>query len=391
MFRTLIKGLPILGRLARPVGVTAAKAARTLTPAEISAAQKGIQSFTGAGAAKTPNILARILRKGGGVGKVRKLPLIAGGLAGLGLAGRTLYGGDEGPGFQYTPQDIESALGGGADNQRLMAEYYNQMRSQIAGQDQKAFEDYQALQQQHLQDYLAGIGGYSAAQGAAIEQAYQNLADQSRAMAEQAMSESQLAATDIDRLYGEAAASAAGYGAGEGLTTGTSDVSGLTGVSGGMAEAPDVTRTYGQSLADWMGRQGIIQRQDLESAAQSYLAQGLGTKSQMQAEAEALRGRAQYDLASRLADMQYQQQQQRAAQLFALDQQYQQAMLEGRVADAEQARAAGLLSLQAPRLWEEIKADPGTQNMWEALGVTDAESLAAAIRQRPELTQLLGV
>lgn len=339
---------------------------------------------------KAPGIISKILRTAGGTGSIRKWPFYLGGI-GLGtVALSKMYNDDAGAGFQYTAEDINKALGAGASPESLLQNYINSQRALITGQGDDAYNKYASGLQGSLQNYLGGIGGYSAAQGAAIEKAYADLAEQSRGLAEQAMSESQMAASDIDRLYGDAATAAAGYGAGQGLTGTPSDVSGLTGVSGAMAEAPDTTRTYGQSLADWMGRQGIIQRQDLESAAQSYLAQGLGTKSQMQAEAAALQSKAQYDLANRLSEMEFARQQQRAEQLFGLDQQLAQAKLQSDIEAAQLAKQSGLLSLQAPMYWESIKSDEGTRNMWKALGVTDAESLKNALIARPELAQLLG-
>ncbi len=384
MFLKLLKALPTAYRSMRSGAVTAPGIGEQL-PLFASAIKPAAQAVASTATKAAPGIISKILRKGGGTGPIRKLPLLLTGLTGLGLAGRTM--GDDTPKFTYTESGIKEALGLGGDGTAILDDYLKKQREAIEKFDYTGGAG--GAQQAALNNYLAGIQGYAGAQGSAINKAYQDLAEETRGMGEQAAAESQMAATDIDRLYGDAATQAFQYGAGQGLTTGPSDVSGLAGVSGAMAEAPDTTRAYGQSLADWMGRQGIISRQDLESAGQSYMAQGIGTKSQMEAEAAALGSRAQYDLANRLAEMGAAANQQKAQRLFDIEQQASQAALEQSVSDAELSKQAGLLALQAPQLWKTIKDDEGMKDMWTALGVTNAEQLKTKLIAEPGLAQLL--
>ena len=380
MFRNLLKMLPGAGRFIKSGAATVPGIGKQLSlfGDDIAPVAKSVVK-------DAPGIIARALRKGGGTGPVKKWTYLIPALAGTALAGRTM--GDDTPKFKYSEADIDTALGLGGTGQSILDDYLNAQRTAAQKFDYTGGAG--GAQQAALNNYLAGIKGYAGSQGTAIEKAYQDLAEETRGMGEQAAAESQMAATDIDRLYGDAATQAFQYGAGQGLTTGPSDVSGLAGVSGAMAEAPDTTRAYGQSLADWMGRQGIISRQDLESAGQSYMAQGIGTKSQMEAEAAALGSRAQYDLANRLAEMSAAANQQKAQRLFDIDQQGAQAGLEQKVSDAALSKQAGILALQAPQLWETIKDEDGMKDMWAALGVTNAEQLKTKLLTKPQLAQLL--
>ena len=384
MFSKLLKMLPTAYRSMRSGAVTAPGIGEQL-PLFADAIKPAAQAVASTATKAAPGIISKILRKGGGTGPLKKYPWLLA-LAGTALAGKTMYK-DDGPGFQYSKSDIDTALGLGSTGQSILDDYLNKQREAINKFDYTGGAG--GAQQAALNNYLAGIKGYAGSQGTAIDKAYQDLAEETRGMGEQAAAESQMAATDIDRLYGDAATQAFQYGAGQGLTTGPSDVSGLAGVSGAMAEAPDTTRAYGQSLADWMGRQGIISRQDLESAGQSYMAQGIGTKSQMEAEAAALGSRAQYDLANRLAEMGAAANQQKAQRLFDIEQQASQAALEQSVADAGLSKQAGILALQAPQLWKTIKDDDGMKDMWKALGVTNAEQLKTKLLTEPKLAQLL--
>jgi hypothetical protein len=384
----MLKSLSALTKKGK--GIRTANVPGPMPAQQVRAAQRGVDSWTSS-AKKAPNILSRIFRTQGGTGPIGKkrlaLPLVVGGL----LASK-LDQSEPTPTATFSDAEIAKALGGSAESRALIEDYYTNM-SKLAETSGANLENYRTTAEGDLQNYLNSIQGYAGAQGGAINRAYEQLAEQSRTEAQRAAQESQMAASDIDRLYGTAADQAAQFGAGQGLTTGTSDVSGLTGVSGAMAEAPDVGRTYGQSLADWMGRQGIISRQDMESAAQSYLAQGVGTRAQLEAEAAGLGSRARYDLGQRLREMEFQQQQQRAAQLFDLGAQRQESLLSTDVEDERLQQQARIASLQAEKLWDTIKNDGPTKRMWESLGVTNPQTLAEKLRdpQFAGLVQLLAI
>jgi hypothetical protein len=299
---------------------------------------------------------------------------LLGAVGGLGYAaGRE----GESTNFEATQAMLDAVKGTGLDYDTMLEEDLAALRGAYAGVGDGGAQG-------RLNEYLSGLRGYSQAQGEAIERGYSDLSASALRQAEEAAAESQMAATDIDRLYGGAADDIAGYGAGQGLTTGASDVSGLAGVSGAMAEAPDTTRTYGQSLADWMGRQGITQRQDLEAAAQSYLAQGTGTRAQLAATTEGQAQRAQFELGQQLAEIARQNQQQLQAQEAALRGQYREAGRADQLSQRDLARQAAIAAVRAPELWDQIKNNPGLERIAKGLKITNAQELADRFMSEPE-------
>jgi hypothetical protein len=325
-------------------------------------------------------------------GKIPKPIRIGLPVAGL-VGAASLFGGDE---EIITPNVNKSLLAdlsgetartqAGNILQRGLADELADLRT--AGQ---AGGGYTAAAQKSLNDYLANLNAYAAAQGGATQRAYQNIAAQTQADAAQAAAQGQETAAAVDRTYGATADQMAQLAAGQGTTAVGSDVAGLAGVSGEAAAAPDQARAYGMSLADYLGRQGEISRQDLAAMAQSYLAQGVGTKAQLEAQAAGLGGQAQYNLANKIAEFEAARSQQNAQQEAAIRNRYRAAQMEQELGVAERSKLGALAFAQAPTLWKSIKDDKSKRNFWaENFGVTNQNELAAILRSNPELTQLLG-
>lgn len=315
------------------------------------------------------------------------------GLGGVGALGgaAALFGGDE-PYKTGVNQELLDALSGTTAAAKAQEVLERNRRQSLADIEQMYAQDNYANQARSaLAGYINNLNAYAAAQGPAISKAYQGIAQQAQDDAAAAAAMGQEIAANVDRTYGDTASQAAALAAGQGTSAQGTSAGQLTGVSGEMAAMPDVTRAYGQSLADYLGRQGNISRQDLAAMAQSYLAQGVGTQAQLQAEAAGLGSRAQYNLANQIAQYEAERQAQRAAQEMAIKDEYRRAAMEQELGSAQRVQAGAIAAAMAPRYWKIIKEDSTSRRFWaENFGVTDADSLARLLTTNPELKDVIG-
>jgi hypothetical protein len=131
-----------------------------------------------------------------------------------------------------------------------------------------------ARQRANLDDYLGATGQYSRNQADAIANAYQQMSQKTLADSGDVFQRGQVTAADIDQLYETLAAENLGTAYGEGVSAPVSDVSGLAGPAGVAATSGDVARTYGGSLADYLGQQAGFESAALEQTAASQALQG---------------------------------------------------------------------------------------------------------------------
>jgi hypothetical protein len=137
-----------------------------------------------------------------------------------------------------------------------------------------AIEKQNQQNQANLSSYLQGVRGYGKNTADAIANAYSNFSKGTAALGEQQFTDAQQVAANIDQLYrelglGQAQAAVAPVGE-------ASMVAGLTPAAGEMATAQQTTPAYGASIADYMGREGIISRESLGQMALSQAEQGAG-------------------------------------------------------------------------------------------------------------------
>jgi hypothetical protein len=294
----------------------------------------------------------------------------------------------------YTPgvnQELLDTLSGKSSSAE-MAKMLADMRAQETADLEKYYgsDSYASNAKQSLNNYINSLNAYAAAQGPAIRRGYEQIAQQAQDDAAAAAAAGQEIAAGVDRAYGDVASQQAALAAGAGTSAEGTDVGSLTGPSGAMAAAPDVSRAYGQTLADYLGRQGNISRQDLAALAQSYLAQGLGTEAQLQAEAAGLGSRAQYNLNQQLAQYEAERADRLAQARMDINNRYRQAEMEQKALDIQRAQQGALAFAQAPDLWKSIKDDSNKKRFWaENFGVTNESELGEILRLNPELMQLL--
>lgn len=125
-----------------------------------------------------------------------------------------------------------------------------------------------------LEDWLASSGEYSRNQAQAISDAYQGMSQNLLQSSGDIFQRGQTTASDIDRLYATLAGENLDTVYGEGLSTPVSDVGGLAAPSGAAVSAADTTRTYGRSLADYLGQEAGVESAALEQMAGSQALQG---------------------------------------------------------------------------------------------------------------------
>jgi hypothetical protein len=125
-----------------------------------------------------------------------------------------------------------------------------------------------------LENYLRDNRLYSTNQAQAISDAYQGMSQNLLQSSDDIFQRGQVTAGSIDQLYDTLAAENLGTSYGEGLSTPVSDVGGLAAPAGDMVSAADTTRTYGRSLADYLGQEAGIESAALEQVAGSQALQG---------------------------------------------------------------------------------------------------------------------
>jgi hypothetical protein len=131
-----------------------------------------------------------------------------------------------------------------------------------------------AQAQADLEAYLQGAGLYSRNQAQAVEDAFRAMSQNLLESSGNIYQRGQTTAADIDRLYETLGAEQLATAYGEGLSTPQGDLAGLAAPSGEMATSSDAARTYGGSLANYLGQEAGIESAALEQVAQSQALQG---------------------------------------------------------------------------------------------------------------------
>jgi hypothetical protein len=340
----------------------------------------GIPRIVGTGLSPTPPVTATA-KAPGLFGRTRQayrgLPPIARGgikLAGYGIpavlainaAGRFM--GDDGAdvasplpqsvldAFMTTPTSRTAAI-----EELLASPLFQQTYEQQAA-------NLNAQQQSALDKYLGGYGKYSENQSKAILDEFNKIAADSAALAGATRQRGQDTASEMDRLYQDYADNAAALYAGEGLATPASEVSGMVPVSGEAATQAQTVPTYGQSIADYLGREANIAGTGYEALAASQRAQGAGMSQGMRDRYQLLdlemRNAAAQEAANRLAgaqaqDIEFQRN-------LAMERARAQAADDTAASDRQRQGAIGWV--QAGQLWESSN-DGQRRDIEAALGI----------------------
>lgn len=156
-------------------------------------------------------------------------------------------------------------------------------------------------QRDSLNNYLAATGEYSKNQAQAISDAYKQMSQALLRDSGDVFQRGQVTAADIDQLYEQLAAENLGTAYGEGLSTPTSDLAGLAAPSGEAATAPDTTRTYGSTLANYLGQQAGIESSALEQTAASQALQGAALAQSLRDYVTMAEQEKRYQLESQIA------------------------------------------------------------------------------------------
>jgi hypothetical protein len=168
-------------------------------------------------------------------------------LGGLAYGAQRFFGGSSPDQYSSIPQ-YDSPLAGADAN---LEQYFERIR-ELYG-DEAAFDfigqatQSQGRRQAALDAYLRDAGVASGAMSQDVEDRYRNLSLQMLGTAQAGQRTGQLTARDIDDLYGRLADEPV-----SGMDTGTI-TSGSVPMGGEMATAPQSVRTYGRSLADYLG------------------------------------------------------------------------------------------------------------------------------------------
>jgi hypothetical protein len=337
----------------------------------------GIPRIVGTGLSPMPPVTATAKAPGRALQAFRKLPKpVRGGikLAGYGIpaglainmAGRFM--GDDGAdvasplpqsvldAFMTTPTSQTSAIEELLANP-LFQQTYEQQAANLNAQQQSA-----------LDRYLGGYGKYSENQAKAILDEFNKIAADSAALAGATRQRGQDTASEMDRLYQDYADNAAALYAGEGLATPASEVSGMVPVSGEAATQAQTVPTYGQSIADYLGREANIAGTGYEALAASQRAQGAGMSQGMRDRYQLLdlemRNAAAQEAANRLAgaqaqDIEFQRN-------LAMERARAQAADDTAASDRQRQGAIGWV--QAGQLWESSN-DGQRRDIEAALGI----------------------
>lgn len=213
---------------------------------------------------------------------------------------------------------------------------------------------YAAGMNRSLANYIANMLGYSKAQGRGIAQAYENLAGEAESLGNLYGARGAGAGADVTDIYNQLANTVADYSAGQGMATPSSEIAGMVGPSGAMAEAPAGAVAQGASLANYLGEQGTAARDLANVIGTAYRGQGVGTAAEML-------NAAQYAVAQRRAATEQAIAQQRAASAGRYNDMLRQAALSGleRITQAEAAKetaaAAGRqAAAMAESVWDKL-------------------------------------
>lgn len=325
---------------------------------------------TVAATAKSPGIFSR-LNQG-----YRGLPKIARGgikLAGYGipaaLAINYIRGRDSGA--DVAAPIPASVLEGFMTPQKSQADV---LREILAGpQFGQSYADQAAAvnaqQQSDLDKYLGTYGQYSQNQAQTILDEFNKIAAESQALAAATRQRGQETASEIDRLYQDYADNAAAAYAGEGLATPASEVSGMVPVSGEAATQAQTVPTYGQSIADYLGREANIAGTGYEALGASQRAQGAGMSQGMRDRYQLLDAQMRYaaaqEAAQRLAGAQAQD------TAFQRDLAVQLATAEAadQAAAVDRQRRGSIGWIQAGQVWEDAKDENARRDIEAALGI----------------------
>lgn len=239
---------------------------------------------------------------------------------------------------------------------------------QFAQNYQQQAEALNAQQQAQLDDYLGTYGQYSTNQSKAIMDEFRKIAAASQALAGTTEEEGQDTAAEIDRLYQNYADTAGALYAGEGLATPASEVSGMVPVSGEMATQSQTVPAYGQSIADYLGREASIAGTGYRALGQSQLAQGAGMSQAMRDRSALLEAQMRFasgnESANRLAGAQ--------SQDIAFNRDLALQIANAEAADSaatnERAQLSALAYVQAGQLWE-AGDNEAKRNIEAALGI----------------------
>jgi hypothetical protein len=233
----------------------------------------------------------------------------------------------------YTPASTESTLtrGGMTPTQSALAgaSEADAIRNLLSGPEFKsaytspgyaaATQQLNERQARSLENYLNQAMG-SAQQGArGMAAGYGQYAKGLGNLAQQTQVSGQRLAADIDRLYQDLGLAQADIAAASQVPTGAVDTSGLTGVSGEMATAPDETTAYGGSLADYLGQEANLDAQALEMAARSQAAYGGAAGSDLVNAINQAAAQQRFAAEQRAADRFFQAQQMEAQDRRAFD------------------------------------------------------------------------
>jgi hypothetical protein len=254
----------------------------------------------------------------------------------------------------------------------------------------------------NLEDYLATTGQYSRNQAQAISDAYQQMSQQLLESSGDIFQRGQITASDIDQLYNTLATENLGT-AYEGAYAG--DVGGLAAPSGEAATGADVARTYGGSLADYLGQQAGIESAALEQTAGSQALQGAALAQSLRDYVAMAEAEKRYQLGRELSAAERDAAQQQAMLNFQADQMaldYQRQLAQqifgfraqdrtnAQIREDERRNAAQ----QAANLW--LYADPQTKQTLSRMvgGLTGQEGFNAfvdAVYKDPRIITAVGM
>lgn len=323
-------------------------------PAVATAKAPGLFSRAMVGYGKLPTGVRRTIKYG--------VPL------GGAVAGYNLLTGENQA--QFAPPLPQEVLAGFRTQPTSQADALRQLLSgpQFAQNYQQQAEALNAQQQAQLDDYLGTYGQYSTNQSKAIMDEFRKIAAASQALAGTTEEEGQDTAAEIDRLYQNYADTAGALYAGEGLATPASEVSGMVPVSGEMATQSQTVPAYGQSIADYLGREASIAGTGYRALGQSQLAQGAGMSQAMRDRSALLEAQMRFasgnESANRLAGAQ--------SQDIAFNRDLALQIANAEAADSaaanERAQLSALAYVQAGQLWE-TSGDKEKRNIEAALGI----------------------
>ncbi len=208
-----------------------------------------------------------------------------------------------------------------------------------------AVEALNAKQAADLESYLRQALGSATQGGRGIASGYAGLAKGTGNLAQRTQVGGQQLAGDIDRLYQELGLTQADLAAQAQVPTSGVDVSGLTGVSGEMATAPDVTTAYGGGLADYLGQEATLDAQALEAMARSQAGYGASAASDLVNAINMMAAQQRLAASNRAAERLFQAQQAEAQDRRAFE-----------------AGERGAAQERALRIWEASRGDAATRS-----------------------------